>query len=81
MQGALLISASQLGVFLVSPLGGELIDGIHIAEGVSMTPAVHGNRAFVLTNGGRFLGLHLSSPLPSAAGLGANQPSFFSPPG
>ncbi len=61
-QGALLVSASQLGVFLVSPLGGELIDGIHIGQGVSMTPAVYQNRAFVLTNGGRFLALHLAAP-------------------
>jgi outer membrane protein assembly factor BamB len=81
MRGALLVSASQLGVFLVSPIGGELIDGIHIAEGVSMTPAVHGSRAFVLTNGGRFLALHLSSPLLPSQGYGADRPSFFQPPG
>jgi outer membrane protein assembly factor BamB len=67
MQGALLVSASQLGVFLMSPLGGELIDGIHIGEGVSMTPAVFHNRAFVLTNGGRFLAFHLGSPVPQPA--------------
>lgn len=60
--GALLVSASQLGLFLISPLGGELIDGIHVADGVSMTPAVHGNRAFVLTNGGQFLSLHVTDP-------------------
>lgn len=81
MQGALLVSASQLGIFLLSPIGGELIDGIHIAEGVSMTPAVYGNRAFVLTNGGHFLGLHLSSPLPAKPGYGADQAGFFTPPG
>jgi len=60
--GALLVSATQLGVFLVSPLGGELIDGIHIADGVTMAPAVHENRAFVLTNGGKFLSLHAPNP-------------------
>lgn len=63
--GALLVSATQLGVFLVSPLGGELIDGIHVADGVSMTPAAYGNRAFVMTNGGQFLSLHLPNPGPS----------------
>lgn len=62
MVGALLVSASQLGVFLISPLGGELIDGIHVADGVSMMPAVHQNRAFVLTNGGSFLSLHVANP-------------------
>jgi outer membrane protein assembly factor BamB len=57
--GALLLSATQLGVFLLSPSDGDLIDGIHVADGVSMTPATHGNRAFVVTNGGRFLSLQL----------------------
>ncbi len=77
MQGALLISASQLGLFLLSPLGGELIDGIHIAEGVSMTPAVHGNRAFVMTNGGRFLGLHLRGPQESRPVVQLGDAKFF----
>lgn len=63
ISGALLLSASQLGVFLVSPLDGRVIDGIHTGEGASMTPAVHGNRAFVLTNGGRLLGLHVLPPI------------------
>src|SRR5690606_5274651 len=62
--GALLVSATQLGVFLVSPLGGELIDGIHISGGVTMRPAAYGNRAFVVTNGGRLLALHVPSPRP-----------------
>jgi outer membrane protein assembly factor BamB len=57
--GALLVSATQLGVFLISPSDGDLIDGIHIADGVSMTPATFGTRAFVVTNGGRFLSLQL----------------------
>lgn len=60
--GALLFSASQLGVFLISPLGGEMIDGIHIADGSSMTPAAYGNRAYVLTNGGSLLSLRVRPP-------------------
>jgi outer membrane protein assembly factor BamB len=60
--GALLFSASQLGVFLVSPLGGEMIDGIHMADGSSMTPAAFGNRAYVLTNGGSLLSLRVMPP-------------------
>jgi len=80
-QGALLMSASQLGVFLVSPLGGELIDGIHIAGGVSMTPAVYGNRAFVVTNGGRFLGMHLRGPQPTPPKLNLGDAGFFSKDG
>jgi outer membrane protein assembly factor BamB len=52
--GALLVSTTRLGVFLLSPVGGELIDGIHMADGSAMTPAAFGTRAFVLTNGGSF---------------------------
>ncbi len=62
VSGALLVSASRLGLFLINPLGGELIDGIHIADGSSMTPAAYGSRAFILTNGGSLLGLHVTPP-------------------
>ncbi len=62
INGALMVTASKLGVFLVSPLGGELIDGIHVADGTSMTPQAFGSRAFVMTNGGRFLSLTVNPP-------------------
>jgi outer membrane protein assembly factor BamB len=62
INGALLMTASKLGVFLVSPLGGELIDGIHVADGASMTPSAYGSRAFVVTNGGTFLSLIVAPP-------------------
>jgi outer membrane protein assembly factor BamB len=63
VSGALLISASRLGVFLINPLGGELIDGIHMADGSSVTPAAYGSRAFVVTNGGQLLGLTVAPPI------------------
>jgi outer membrane protein assembly factor BamB len=63
VSGALLVSASRLGIFLLNPLGGELIDGIHLADGSSMTPAAYGSRAFVMTNGGQLLGLHVAPPI------------------
>ena len=63
INGALLVTASRLGIFLVSPLGGELIDGIHVADGTSMTPSALGSRAFVMTNGGRFLSLTVNPPI------------------
>jgi len=63
VSGVLLISASRLGVFLLNPLGGELIDGLHVADGSSMTPAAYGSRAFVMTNGGALLGLHVAPPI------------------
>jgi outer membrane protein assembly factor BamB len=63
VSGALLVSASRLGIFLINPLGGELIDGIHLADGSNMTPAAYGSRAYVMTNGGQLLGLHVASPI------------------
>ena len=62
INGALLVTASRMGIFLVSPLGGELIDGIHVSDGTSMTPSAYGSRAFVMTNGGTFLSLTISPP-------------------
>ena len=62
IQGALMVSASRLGVFLLSPLGGELIDGIHMVDGSSMTPAAAGAHAYVLTNGGTLLSLQVAPP-------------------
>lgn len=61
-QGALLVSATTLGVFLVSPLDGGVIDGLDVSEGVTMTAAAHGARAFVMTNSGRFLSLVAAPP-------------------
>lgn len=63
--GALLVSASQLGVFLVSPIDGSVIDGIHMTDGSSMTPAAHGRRAFVMSNHGELISLHVMPPRPS----------------
>jgi outer membrane protein assembly factor BamB len=62
-QGALLVSASRLGLFLVSPIGGKVIDGLHTGDGATMAPATLGNRAFVVTNGGKLLSLVTESPL------------------
>lgn len=62
--GAILIGSSQLGLYLLSPVDGSLIDGIHLDTGVSGTPVAYGRRAFVLTNGGNFLGLKVNPPGP-----------------
>ena len=63
ISGALMVSTTRLGIFLLSPLGGDLIDGIHLADGSAMTPAAEGTRAFVLTNAGTLLSLRVSPPL------------------
>jgi len=64
IEGALAVSASQLGLFLLSPIDGGLIDGIDVTDGVSMRPAAHGSRLFVVTNGRRFLSVHVAGPKP-----------------
>lgn len=69
--GAILIGASQLGLYLLSPVDGSLIDGIHFEAGASATPAAHGRRAYLLTNGGTFLGLSVTPP-----GLDPNAPNY-----
>lgn len=74
LQGALLISTTRQGLFLVHPLDGQLIDGIHSDLGFSMPAATHGRRAFILSNGGTLLSLYARPPeqlddLPYKAGL------------
>ena len=64
--GALMVTASQLGIFLLSPTDGSLIDGVHLADGASSTPAARGTRAFVLSDSGRLLGLQVTPPVMSA---------------
>ena len=63
--GALVMSTSQLGLFLVSPISGQVIDGIHMTDGASMTPIAFGRRLFVMSNGGRFLAVHVAAPEPA----------------
>jgi outer membrane protein assembly factor BamB len=60
--GAILMNASQLGAYLMSPIDGSLIDGLHFDAGISGTPAAHGNRAYTLTNGGTFLAMRINGP-------------------
>jgi outer membrane protein assembly factor BamB len=62
VSGALLLNASQLGTYLLSPIDGSLIDGIHFADGASSVPAVYGHRAFVLSNNGSLYGISVGSP-------------------
>lgn len=62
LAGALLVSASQLGLYLVSPLNGRVIDGLHVVEGVSALPSARGSHGFVLTNSGDLLAIHVAAP-------------------
>lgn len=60
--GALLVSTTMHGLYLLSPVDGAVIDGMHTGTGFSMSPAVHGLRAFILSNAGRLLSIHVMPP-------------------
>jgi outer membrane protein assembly factor BamB len=55
--GALLVGTTRYGLFLLSPVNGRPMDGIDVGTGFAATPAVFGNRAFVLSNGGTMIGV------------------------
>jgi len=61
--GALIVGTSRYGAFLLSPRNGKPIDGIDFGTGFSGTPAAFGNRAYMITNAGVFLGISVSPPL------------------
>jgi outer membrane protein assembly factor BamB len=60
--GAVLVSTTRFGLHLFSPLDGGIMDGIDMSGGLSMTPAVKGHRAYVLSNAGMLLGLYVDPP-------------------
>lgn len=68
IQGALLVGTTRYGLFLFSPLDGAMIDGIETGSGFAMTPGVFGRRAFVMTNGGALLGVHVQTPMDGPRG-------------
>jgi outer membrane protein assembly factor BamB len=60
--GAVLVGTTRYGLFLFSPIDGALIDGIQTGSGFAMAPAAAGVHAFILSNGGSFLGLTVDPP-------------------
>lgn len=64
--GAMLVSDSNHGVYLLSPLNGAVIDGFHTEVGSCAAPTAYGNRAFVLSNSGRLLALTVNAPAPDS---------------
>jgi outer membrane protein assembly factor BamB len=61
--GALMFSTTRQGLYLVSPLDGRVIDGIHTGEGFSMPPNAYGERAFIVSNAGRFYSIRVEPPI------------------
>jgi outer membrane protein assembly factor BamB len=60
--GALMLSTTQHGLYLMSPIDGSVIDGIHTGAGFSMAPSAYGLRAFILSNSGTIMSLHVTPP-------------------
>jgi outer membrane protein assembly factor BamB len=59
---AILVTTTRYGMFLFAPLDGALIDGIQPGSDIAMTPATYGTKAYVMTNGGSFIGIVVSPP-------------------
>jgi outer membrane protein assembly factor BamB len=62
ISGAMLVTTSRQGIYLMSPLDGAVIDGIDTQVGFSMPATAYAERAFVLSNSGQFLALSVSTP-------------------
>lgn len=60
--GALLVGTSHYGAFLLSPRNGRAIDSLDLGSGFSQTPAALGNKAYLLTNAGTFVGIEVDRP-------------------
>ncbi len=62
ISGAILVTTTRYGIFLVEPTQGAVIDGIEPGNEIAQTPAAHGQHAFVMTNAGVLLALVVTPP-------------------
>jgi outer membrane protein assembly factor BamB len=62
VSGALLVTTTRYGIFLFSPRGGKLIDGVAPGWEFSQTPAALGTKAYVMSNGGELVSLVVQPP-------------------
>jgi outer membrane protein assembly factor BamB len=60
--GALIVGTSRYGAFLLSPVQGRPIDGFDLGSGFSQAPGAFGNRAFLLSNAGTLVSVHVDPP-------------------
>jgi outer membrane protein assembly factor BamB len=63
ISGAVLVTTTRYGIFLFEPTRGGMIDGIEPGNEIAMTPAVYGQRAYVMTNGGELIGVEVRPPV------------------
>jgi len=61
--GALLVGTTRYGAFLLSPLNGRPLDGFDLGSGFSQAPAAFGNRGYMLSNAGTFVGIQVELPV------------------
>ncbi|MBW2529494.1 MAG: PQQ-binding-like beta-propeller repeat protein [Deltaproteobacteria bacterium] len=64
--GAVMVGTTRYGVFLISPLDGGVLDGLHSGGSFAASPGAYGTRAYILSNEGQLLGLKVQPPTPSA---------------
>jgi len=64
--GALLVGTTRFGVFLVHPLDGGVLDGLHSGGAFAAPPAAYGRRGYLLTNEGVLFGLDIQPPISPA---------------
>lgn len=62
--GAMVVTTTSHGVYLISPLNGGVIDGFHTQVGFSAAPTAYGTRAFVISDTGRLMALAVTPPSP-----------------
>ena len=62
--GAMIVTTTTHGVYLISPLNGGVIDGLHTEVGFSAPPTAYGTRAFVMSDAGKLMALAVSPPRP-----------------
>ncbi len=60
--GALMVTTTLQGMYLLSPLDGGVIDGIHTGDAFNMPVAAYGTRAYAVTNNGYLLAVRLRPP-------------------
>lgn len=60
--GAIAITTSRHGLYLLSAVDGAAIDGLDTGTGFFSSPAAFGRRILALSNGGQLLSVHLDAP-------------------
>jgi len=66
-QGALLFGTTRYGMFLVQPLDGGVLDGVHSGGAFAGAPATYGMQSFIMSSGGTLWAFEIQPPRPVVA--------------